>query len=133
NRWLMFVYSSTSTRQSPSSRVDAVAVEHLDGAPAQVSRHLGRLEAHLGSGRDRHGRPDQELAAALPAPRDVDQAVHGLAHEHFSSTSRTTKPDCCSYRAPYPRTACAAIMILGAATRRPLVSLALRAARSCET
>jgi len=29
----MFVYSSTSTRQSPSSRVDAVAVEHLDGTP----------------------------------------------------------------------------------------------------
>src|SRR5262249_32438995 len=105
----MFVYSSTSTRQSPSSRVDAVAVEHLDGAPAHVSRHLGRLEAHLGPGRDRHGRPDQELAAALPAPCDVDQAVHGLAHEHFSSTSRTTKPDCCTYRAPYPRTACTAI------------------------
>src|SRR5262249_1850374 len=133
NRGLMLACSSTSTRRAPSSRADEVAVEHLDGAPTDDPRHLSRLEAHLGSGLDRDGRPDQELAAALAPARDVDQAVHGLAQEHFSSTSRTTKPDCCSYRAPHPRTACAAIMTLGAATQRPLVSLALRAARSCET
>jgi hypothetical protein len=45
----------------------AVAVEYLDGASTDVPRRLGRLEAHLGSGLDRDGRPYQELAAALRA------------------------------------------------------------------
>src|SRR5262249_57326037 len=84
DRWLMFARPLTPTRRSPSSRADAGAVEHFGGAVADVARHRGRLEAHLGSGRDQDGRPDQEPAAALAPARDVDHAAHGLAHEHVA-------------------------------------------------
>src|SRR5215470_39511 len=53
-------------------------------APTDDPRHLGRLDAHLGSGRDRRARPHQESTAALAPARDVDHAVHGLAHEHVA-------------------------------------------------
>src|SRR6516164_11215245 len=103
-------------------RATGTADDGAHGPQAEAGDFCNFSRSKAAGASDRDGRPYQELAAALAPARDVDQAVHGLAHEHFSSTSRTTKPDCCSYRAPHPRTACAAIMILGAATQRPLVS-----------